>query len=277
MAFALPPSAAEAGYRLLSRDSIGSTSAEAVALGRGGEAGPLWVVAGRQTAGRGRRGSAWASPPGNLAASLLLTGAWEPQRAATLGFAAGLALHDALSVLCPGTAFTLKWPNDLLADGAKLAGILLETEAPARDQRITASRDHGITGSRGHRIVVVGIGVNVAAAPEGLPYPATSLAALGHAVMVEEVFEALAASWIACERLWDDGCGMAALRERWLAAAAGLGDDIAVRLGPATLHGTFETIDAAGQLVLRLPGGALHAVAAGEVHFGPAATAREMA
>jgi BirA family biotin operon repressor/biotin-[acetyl-CoA-carboxylase] ligase len=269
MGFALNPRAAKAGYRFRAYDSLGSTNAEAMRLGRGGEAGRLWIIARQQTAGRGRRGSAWSSPPGNLATSLLLTGAWEPQRAATLGFVAGLALHDALSVLCPGTVFALKWPNDLLAEGAKLAGILLETEIPSRDHRIAASRDH--------RIIGAGIGVNVAAAPEGLPYPATSLAALGHTVTAEEVFEALSDSWIACERLWDEGRGMAALREHWLAAAAGVGEEIAVRLGPSTLTGTFETIDEAGRLLLRLPGGALHAIAAGEVHFGPAATVREPA
>ena len=261
MAFALSPSAVEAGYRLRDYDSLGSTNAEAMTLGRVGEAGRLWVVTERQTAGRGRRGTAWSSPPGNLAASLLLTGAWEPQRAATLGFAAGLALHDALAAICPGTAFALKWPNDLLANGAKLAGILLETE--------TLSQDHRMTASRHHRLIVAGIGVNVASSPEGLPYPTTSLAALGHPVTAPEVFEALSESWIACESLWNEGRGMAALRPRWLAAAAGVGEEIAVRLGSSTLVGTFETIDEAGQLVLRLPGGAVRAIAAGEVHFNP--------
>jgi BirA family biotin operon repressor/biotin-[acetyl-CoA-carboxylase] ligase len=275
MAFALSPFAAEALYRLRSHDSTGSTSDEAMRLGRGGEEGRLWVVTDRQTAGRGRRGSAWASPPGNLAASLLLTGAWDAPAAATLGFAAGLALRDALRALCPGAAFALKWPNDLLADGAKLAGILLETEAVAQDHRIS-SRDHR-TAPPDHRIVVVGIGVNVATSPRDLPYSAASLAALGHAVTAEEVFEALSESWVACESLWDEGRGMAALRERWLSAAIGLGEEIAVRLSPETLRGTFESIDDAGQLILRMPGGAVRAIAAGEVHFGPAATVREVA
>jgi BirA family biotin operon repressor/biotin-[acetyl-CoA-carboxylase] ligase len=267
MAFALSPFAVEAGYRLRVYDSIGSTNTEAMALGRGGEASRLWVVTERQTAGRGRRGSAWASPPGNLAASLLLTGAWDAPAAATLGFAAGLALRDALRALCPGAAFALKWPNDLLADGAKFAGILLETETAARDHRTEAGD---------HRIVAVGIGVNVAVSPEGLPYPATSLAELGHAVTAAEVFAVLSESWVTFESLWDEGRGMAALRERWLTAAAGVGEEIAVRFGASTLHGTFETIDDAGQLVLRLPGGAVRTVAAGEVHFGPA-TVREFA
>jgi BirA family biotin operon repressor/biotin-[acetyl-CoA-carboxylase] ligase len=269
MAFALSPHAVKAGYRLKRYDSIDSTNAEAVRLGRGGEAGPLWVVAQRQTAGRGRRGNGWASLPGNLAASLLLTGTWEPQRAATLSFVAGLALHDALSVLCPGTDFALKWPNDLLSGGAKLAGILLETEILPQDHRTAGSQDR--------RIIAVGLGVNVAAAPEGLSYPATSLATLGHTVTAEEVFKALSDSWIVCESLWDEGRGMAALRERWLAAAAGVGEEIAVRLGSETLRGTFDTIDEAGYLILRLPGGAMRTVAAGEVHFGPIATMWEIA
>jgi BirA family transcriptional regulator, biotin operon repressor / biotin---[acetyl-CoA-carboxylase] ligase len=260
MAFRLAPGAAAAGYRLRAHDTIRSTNAEAMAVGRAGERGPLWVVSDHQIAGRGRRGNGWLTPRGNLAASLLLTLACEPARAATLGFVAGLALRDVLQALCPGPAFTLKWPNDLLADGAKLAGILLETEATAQDQRI----------------IVVGIGVNVATAPRALPYPATSLADLGFALTAAEVFEALSASWVEFESIWDKGRGMRRIRELWLDAAIGLGEPIAVHFGAETVRGTFETIDESGQLVLRTPNGT-RAIAAGEVHFGAAATARELA
>src|SRR5262249_3072957 len=127
------PSSAAQGARLVSLDAVGSTNAEAFARARGGERGPLWVAARRQTAGRGRRGRAWVAEPGNLYASRLLTDPAPPQRAAELSLVAALALHDALaeraSVLGPRLA--LKWPNDVLCDGAKLAGILVEGETLA--------------------------------------------------------------------------------------------------------------------------------------------------
>lgn len=261
MGFALSPRAVEAGYRLRAYDTIGSTNAEALALGRAGESGRLWVVSDRQTAGRGRRGAAWSTPPGNLAASLLIETSVPPAVAATLGFVAGVALSRAVEAVAGGCArYALKWPNDLLADGAKLAGILLETEAAPRG-----------------RIVVLGIGVNVTASPADVPYPATSLAALGARASAEGVFRALSDAWIECEALWDEGRGMARIRERWLHAAAGLGQPVAIRIGAGTATGIFETIDEAGQLVLRQADGAARVVAAGEVHFGAAATARELA
>jgi BirA family biotin operon repressor/biotin-[acetyl-CoA-carboxylase] ligase len=261
MGFRLAPGAEAAGYRIKSCDSVGSTNAEAMALGRAGEPGGLWVVSRDQTAGRGRRGRSWAAAPGNLAASLLLKGSWQPAVAATLGFVAGVALRDALAAVAPAASFRLKWPNDLLADGAKLAGILLETETAAQDQRI----------------IVVGIGINVAASPPDVSYPATSLVELTHCVAAEEVFAALSEAWAACARLWSEGRGMAAIRKRWLAGAAGVGEDIAVRLGAEIARGTFETIDDAGQLILRASNGTTRAIAAGDVHFGQAATARELA
>jgi BirA family biotin operon repressor/biotin-[acetyl-CoA-carboxylase] ligase len=261
MGFALAPEAIAAGYRLRAHDSVGSTNSEALALGRAGEAGPLWVVSDHQTAGRGRRGNGWATPRGNLAASLLLDTPVTPAVAATLGFVAGLAVRSALQAVAPGPAFELKWPNDVLADGAKLAGILLETETLGRDARIVA----------------LGIGVNVTASPMGLPYRATSLAGLGHRVSPEEVFDALSETWLAFHRIWDEGRGMSQIRALWLAAAAGVGAPIAVRLGAEVARGVFESIDDAGQLILRSRDGTGRAIAAGEVHFGEAATARELA
>lgn len=261
MGFALSPRAAEAGYRLRAYDTVGSTNAEALALGQAGEAGRLWVVSDRQSSGRGRRGNAWSTPPGNLAASLLFAAELAPAVAATLGFVGGLALREALQAVAGGRVrYTLKWPNDVLADGAKLAGILLETEAAPQG-----------------RIIVVGLGVNVTASPKDAPYPATSLAELGESATAEGVFQALSESWMEFERIWDEGRGMARIRERWLESAAGLGRPISVRLGAQTVDGFFETIDDAGQLILRRANGAARAVAAGEVHFGAAATAREVA
>ncbi len=154
---------------------VGSTNALALDHARAGDPGKLWVVSKKQESGRGRRGRAWATPEGNLAATLLVVTGGELRLAATLGFVAGLALADALDAVVPQgriaigldgasqgkNRFELKWPNDVLASGAKLAGILLES----------AILDGG------RFAVAVGIGVNVVAYPEDLPYPATSLQA----------------------------------------------------------------------------------------------------
>lgn len=259
----LAPEALAAGYRLETHDSLPSTSGEALARARAGDLGPLWIVAAEQTAGRGRRGSAWATPRGNLAASLIFPlGEVPPAQAATLGFVAGVALADALSDIGAnghaaeeGARVALKWPNDVLADGAKLSGILLETESFSAGPA-----------------VVVGIGVNVAVAPQGLPYPATSLAALGCDATVAELFAALSRRFATAADAWRAG-GFPAIRARWLAQAAGLGGPVAVRLASEVLRGTFETIDEAGRLVVRAPDGARRTVSAGEVHFGGAASA----
>lgn len=150
MGFALGFRARTAEYRLVSFESAGSTNAEAMARVRAGERGPLWLVTAHQTAGHGRRQRAWISPPGNLACSIIETLGTDHARAATLGFAAGLALETALrQVSSEAAAFRLKWPNDVLANGAKLAGILIEAEP--RSDSLAA---------------VVGMGVNVVAAPE---------------------------------------------------------------------------------------------------------------
>src|SRR5258705_2108024 len=173
MTFSLGPRAASAGYRLAAFDSIGSTNAEAIARARGGEPGPMWFVTSEQTAGRGRRHRPWIVPRGNLASSILEVIDVSPAVAATLGFAAGLALEVALqkvsveaSLRAAGSdhmKFSLKWPNDVLAGRQKLAGILLEAEAVAGDRLA----------------VVVGIGTNGIAPSEAPPTPATFPAALG--------------------------------------------------------------------------------------------------
>lgn len=269
MEFRLGPAAIAAGHRLFAFDSIGSTNAEALARARDGDPGAAWFVSSAQSAGRGRRGRAWATPPGNLAATHLVVTDWAPERAAMLGFVAGLALVDALARLAPsvrpgvavdGAAagrdrFVLKWPNDVLADGAKLSGILLEAEA--------------ITGGR--RAIAAGIGVNVLDAPEGLPYPATSLAGLGAEVDAARLFEALSEAWVPRAAALAEG-GFAAIRDAWLAHAAGLGGPAAVRVGERVVTGTFETIDESGRLIVRESSGARATVTAGDVHFGVAAT-----
>jgi BirA family biotin operon repressor/biotin-[acetyl-CoA-carboxylase] ligase len=265
MTFALGPGATSAGYRLAAFDQIGSTNAEAMARARDGERGPIWFVTPEQTAGRGRRQRAWIAPRGNLASSVLEVMDIQPAIAATLGFVAGLALESALQRLSVEAnlrrgsdplKFALKWPNDLVTGGQKLAGILLEAEAVA-----------------GNRLaVVVGIGTNVIAAPEGTPTPATSLAALGVHIGAEELFAALSDAWVEFRGIWDNGRGFAEIRRLWLARAAGLGERVAIQTGSTTIAGIFDTIDEAGCLIVRTTEGKLLPIAAGEVYFGAAAS-----
>jgi BirA family biotin operon repressor/biotin-[acetyl-CoA-carboxylase] ligase len=244
-ALALP-----ASYRLHRYEVVGSSNAEAKALARAGAPQGTLVWAGEQTAGRGRRGRSWASPPGNLYLSLVLRPGGTPARAAQLGFVAALGLGDALIALA-GEALRLryKWPNDLLVGGRKLAGILLESE----------------TGAGGEvDFVVVGIGVNLVSQPDSVEYPATSLAAEGMAAVTPQALLAAFARhfeiWV--ER-WRRG-GFAPMRAAWLARAMGLGEPVRVRLEHANFTGRFLDLDADGALVLDGAEGRRR-VAAGEV------------
>ncbi|MDP4025617.1 biotin--[acetyl-CoA-carboxylase] ligase [Methylobacterium sp. NEAU 140] len=269
-AYRLGEAARAGGHRLHVHDRLGSTNTEALERARAGEAGPLWVVTRSQEAGRGRRGNAWASLPGNLAASVL----WPvprvaPEHLAELGFVAGLALVGAIEAACgtlpdwdgadPARSVRLKWPNDVLLGHGKLAGLLLEAE----------------TLPGGRRAVVIGFGVNVAAAPEGLPAKPqpTCLAAMGYAGGAETLLEHLSDHLAAQARAWDGGRNFSLVRARWLARAAGLGSEIAVTSGGQILRGLFETIDEGGRLVILGPDDSRRIVTAGEVHFGTAATA----
>jgi len=276
MAFALSPTAARAGYRIESFATIDSTNAEALERASAGDEGRLWIVSRKQESGRGRRGRAWATPEGNLAATLLVTGRYDLSRAATLGFVAGLSLSDALDAVMPSGRFSialdgadggsgpsatarveLKWPNDVLAGGAKLAGILLESTL-LPDGRFAAA---------------VGIGVNVVSRPEGLPYPATSLREIGAAVDAETLFLALSDAWVANIAAWDEGRGLQAIRSRWLQRAAGLGSEVAVQVDGTVVRGVFDTIDEDCRFVIRGRDGSLTRVTAGDVHFGAVASA----
>jgi len=266
MTFTLGPRAASAGYRLAAFDQIGSTNAEAMARARAGERGPIWFVTSEQTAGRGRRLRPWVAPRGNLASSILEAIDVTPAVAATLGFAAGLALEQALRKVSveaamraggDGLQFCLKWPNDVLAGRRKLAGILLEAE---------------IVSGRG-LAVVVGIGTNVVAAPEGTPTPATALRALGIDVGAEELFAALSDGWAEFRAIWDNGRGFGEIRKLWLERAAGLGQAVAIKSAGATIEGTFDTIDEQGCLIVRTVAGQLVPITAGDVYFGSAASA----
>nr|WMC95067.1 biotin--[acetyl-CoA-carboxylase] ligase [Aminobacter aminovorans] len=272
MGFQLAPTATADGFRLEAHDAVGSTNALALERAMAGDPGKLWVVSKKQESGRGRRGRAWATPEGNLAATLLKVLDHDLQYAATLGFVAGLALADALDAVAPNARFSvgvdggsgqgvkrfeLKWPNDVLASGAKLAGILLESTLLGQ----------------GRLAIAIGIGVNVVAHPTDVPYPATSLASLGAGVDAETLFLALSDAWSENERIWAGGRGLAAIRKRWLGRAAGLGSEVAVRIEGNVVRGVFETIDEDCRFVIRDTKGEAVKIAAGDVHFGAVASA----
>jgi BirA family transcriptional regulator, biotin operon repressor / biotin---[acetyl-CoA-carboxylase] ligase len=238
------------GYRLRHYEAVGSSNDEAKVLARAGAPSGTIIWADRQTAGRGRRGRAWESPPGNLYFSLLLRPDAPPSHIAQLSFVAALGLGGALGELAGAACdWRCKWPNDLLVNGKKLAGILLESETSA------AGRVD---------FIVIGIGVNLMSAPVGTAYPATSLAAEESAgVRPAGLLAAFLRHFDRWRERWQEA-GFAPVREAWLERAAGLGEPIRVRLDRTTLTGRFIDLDADGALVLRAADGC-RKVAAGEV------------
>lgn len=238
------------GFRLLRYETLGSTNDEAKRLAREGEPGGAIVYAMTQTAGRGRRGREWVSPAtGNLYASLLWRPSCPAASAAQLGFVAALAMGEALDgFIAKGARLRFKWPNDLLLNGRKLAGILLESETSAATVEF----------------LVIGIGVNLATAPTGTETTATSLAAEGlPEVAAEMVLPGFAEAFARWEGTWRQG-GFAAIRPAWLARAGGVGEEIRVRLERETLDGRFLDLDDAGALLLGQAAGQRR-IAAGDI------------
>ena len=248
----LSESARAAGYRLIVRDAVGSTMEEARRALHDGDPGKLWIVAREQTAGRGRHGRVWGSPPGNLYASLLLTNPCEPALAPQLGFVAGLALHDAASQLVGAAAaadLMLKWPNDLLIARAKTAGLLLEGESRA-----------------GRLDLIIGFGVNIASFPPDTPYPATALSAHAPDISIEAMLAALSDAWVGRFAVWSQPGGFEPIRATWLKRAAFLGETITIRLADGTLSGVFAGLDASGRLELDIADGR-RIIDAGDLYF----------
>ena len=247
------------GYRLACHDSIDSTNAEALRLSRSGAASGLWVWAGSQLGGKGRAGRSWDSPPGNLYASLILRPGVPIARALQLSLLAGIAAHDAIMGLAAGAGrapeLRLKWPNDILLRDAKIGGILLESASQSALDTPT---------------IIVGTGVNLAAAPADIGRPATSLAKEGIHVSPYRALSALAwatAEWLT---LWDGGRGFDRIRAAWLERAQPVGGEISVHIGQDRLSGRFLGIDERGALRLALDSGEERAITAGDVSLGAA-------
>jgi len=253
----LDPSAVAAGVQLAALQTIESTNNEALRRARRGARGPLWITAVAQTAGRGRMDRNWASPAGNLYASLLLSEPSSIERAPELAFVAVLALRDAVVAEAAPLASRLafKWPNDLLLVDEKCAGILIEGDV-GREGEIAPYRSLA---------VVIGIGVNCTKHPSAASFPATDLRAHGADVSPERLFQRLSATMCARIAQWDRGRGFAAILGDWLAAAHGVGEEIRVRNGASEKIGRFAGLDQSGRLVLERPGGVIEKISAGDV------------
>lgn len=249
---ALGPAASNAQHRLEHVEDIGSTNDTLFNRAReGGDVStPLWLVADRQLSGKGRNARAWDSPPGNLYASLLLANPAPLANLAELSFVLAIALRDAVLAaahLHDDQALRLKWPNDLMHDGAKTAGLLLE----------------GGQGPQGP-FAVAGFGVNIVSHPSGTQHPATDLAASGYRVDRDQVLACLSDAVTHRLHQWNRGQGFPALRQLWLNTAFGLGGPIRITTLSETFSGTFKTIDPAGRLVVTTETGD-RVVSAGDV------------
>ena len=243
------------GYGLHILESVDSTLNEAARLAPT-LSGPLWILAREQTAARGRRGRAWRAPRGNLSSTLVFRPDDPPERAALRSFVAALALYDAVvAVTGRSGGLALKWPNDVLMNGGKLAGILLESS--------------GQGGTVSH--LAIGIGVNLSAAPPadqvepGAVRPVSLISESGVAVTPDDFLTELAAAFAQHEAQFQT-MGFGPIRTAWLDRAARLGQEITARTTTSETTGRFETIDNDGNLVLR-SGSTRVTIPAAEIFF----------
>ncbi|MEE4188980.1 MAG: biotin--[acetyl-CoA-carboxylase] ligase [Roseobacter sp.] len=241
-----------AGYGRVVLAEVGSTLDEARRVATE-HAGPVWIMAHRQTAARGRRGRAWSMPAGNFAATLVLALNEPPAQRALRSFVMSLALYrSCVELTGDDGAFALKWPNDLLLNGGKVAGILLES----------LSVPEGLA---------IGVGVNLADSPtvseveEGAVPPVSILRETGTQIGPEHFLDTLARHYASCEARFQT-YGFSAIRSSWLAHAARIGEEVTARTGRETITGTFEDVDADGHLVLRGARG-VSRIAAADVYF----------
>lgn len=241
---------AASGVRVLHFERIDSTNAEARRLAESGETDPQWIVADEQTAGRGRLGRSWVSAPGSLYATYLMPVSGGPAAAAQLSFVAALAVHDVVSQVIGASArAAIKWPNDVLVNGAKICGLLAEVvgTAPAR--------------------VAIGCGLNIAHAPDDTPYPVTAIHRHGAKPGVAEVFGLLDACLHNRLEQWQHGSGFGAIRADWAARAIGIGGPVHVAAADGEIAGTFMGLAEDGALIVRTPGDERKPIYAGDVRF----------
>ena len=247
------------GAPILILEDVDSTNAEAHRRAEGGETGPLWIVARRQSQGRGRRGREWVSETGNLAATLLFTTRKAPAEAAQVTFVTALAVADLLCTFVPAPLITIKWPNDVMIEADKAAGILVESGAH----------------ENGGLWLAVGCGVNLVEAPSGMDGPATAIG--GHlkgdvaaAPTVEEAAEVLAHHFAIWLDRWDT-LGFTPVLDAWVARSRGLDKPCTARLGHETISGVADGVEPDGALRLKLADGSVRLISAGDVFFREAA------
>ncbi|MEP3264456.1 MAG: biotin--[acetyl-CoA-carboxylase] ligase [Hyphomicrobiales bacterium] len=233
-------------------DTIGSTNDEAFRLAEERGLARFFVTAKAQNSGRGRRGRVWVSEIGNLYASLFLKAPASPVCCAELSFVTAVALHEAISDCTQerSASCALKWPNDVLWNGAKIAGLLLE----AREQS-------------GDMDVVVGMGVNCTHHPDDTPYPASNFLSEGIDLTADQLFEALKSRLVQNVNLWNAGRDFETIRTKWLKHARGIGQEITVRLDNEEISGQFRDINNRGQLILGLSDKTERIITAGDVFF----------
>jgi BirA family biotin operon repressor/biotin-[acetyl-CoA-carboxylase] ligase len=245
-----------AGYRILQVPSTGSTNEDAMAAAENWSEDNLVVWSLEQTGGQGRYGRSWASPKGNLYASILLHPECSLEQASQYSFLTSLAIMDSLQQFLSPERIRLKWPNDVLVDGKKVSGILLQS-GPLKNDHV--------------EWLVVGMGINVLSYPKDTVYPATALAECGVPPdmldLQDMLINILNHFDIWQSRLKADG--FAPLRQAWLKMCQGIGDTITVRLPNEELQGRFTSIDGYGALHLDMPDGKERIVAAGDVFFAP--------
>jgi BirA family biotin operon repressor/biotin-[acetyl-CoA-carboxylase] ligase len=242
---------------ILTFDELESTNAEARRRAEAGQRGPVWLMARRQTAGVGRRGRAWDGGEGNLTATLLLALDKTPAEAGQLAFVAGVAAARTIAAYAPPSLVSLKWPNDVLIDGRKACGMLIESGS---------LEEGGVWAA-------VGVGINLASHPDAVEQPATALAEhlpreeATRPPTPDEALEVLARAFDDALAVWLAE-GFEPIRQAWLGRAGGLGGPCTARLERETVIGVAEGLDADGALLLRLPGGMLRRITAGDVFLG---------
>jgi BirA family biotin operon repressor/biotin-[acetyl-CoA-carboxylase] ligase len=242
-------------------DLVDSTNNLARDRANGGAAAGLVIRADRQSAGRGRRGRAWSSPAGNLYCSLVLRPEKSPAIIATLSFVTVIALGDVLSSLLPQRAIQHKWPNDLLVEGRKISGILLESAGGT---------------SSATPALVIGLGVNIVSHPDQALYPVTDMLEQGaQPIAAADLLDLFLQRFAHHYEIWREG-GFAAILPAWRQRAIGIGTEIVARLETETLTGRFTDLDSDGTLLLTLPTGEIKRIAAGDIFVPGMAAATEV-
>ena len=240
-------------FRHIALDGVTSTNTVCFEHARAGDPGRLWITARRQLGGRGRRGRVWVSEPGNLYASLLLIDPASQTELGSLPLVVALALHRAIVSEMPFAAdrVAIKWPNDILVDGRKVSGILIESEKLADNRQA----------------VVIGCGVNIAHKPDNPLYPATSLSEAGASTAPDILFARLLVELASALEIWDRGQGLPDIVREWKSLVHGIGQPITVNLPDRSISGIFAGIEKDGLLALRLDSGDTMRIASGDVFF----------